>query len=82
MQQGPYLINSKNSENLPHCREFIRACCVKISRIYDILTVLGNFCTNSKLSVLKQQLINLQTEHGKGYNWHFIELKDAKHDYL
>ena len=53
----------------------------KVSTFYHILTFLGNFCNSGKLSVFKQQHINLQTEHGKGYTWHFIELKDTKHDY-
>jgi hypothetical protein len=67
MKKDPYLFNSKNSENLPHCIEFIIAYYVKISRFYHILTFLGNFSNDSKLSVLKQQLMNVQTKHGKGY---------------
>jgi hypothetical protein len=54
---------------------------LKISYFYHVLTVHINSGHNRKLSVFKQQHINLQTEHGKGYNWHFIGLKDIKHDY-
>ena len=39
----------------------------KVSTFYHIPTFLENFCNNNKLSVLKQQLINLQDKHGKGY---------------
>ena len=48
-------------------------------RFYHVLTIQEYSGHNRKLSVFKQQHINLQTEHGKGYNWHFIELKDTKH---
>ena len=51
----------------------------KVSTFYHILTFLGNFCNIDKLSVLKQQHVDLQNKHGKGYPWHFIEKKDAKH---
>ena len=39
----------------------------KVSTFYHILTFLGNFCNTDKLSVLKQQFIDLQDKHGKGY---------------
>ena len=55
--------------------------CVEISDFYHVLTIHKKSGHNRKLSVFKQQHINLQTEHGKGYNWHFIEPKDTKHDY-
>ena len=71
MQQDPYLHNSKNSEKLPHYRELMHACCVKNSELYHVLTIQENSGHNRKLSVFKQQHINLQTEHGKGYTWHF-----------
>ena len=78
MQEDTYLFNSKNSENLPHCREFIIAYCVKISSFYQIMPFQGNFCNSDKLSVLKQQLIYLQIMHGEGYPRKFIETKDMK----
>jgi hypothetical protein len=56
--------------------------CVKISYFYHVLTIQEYSEHSRKLSVFKQQHINLQTGHGKGYNWHFIEIKDTKHDYL
>ena len=34
---------------------------------YHILTFLGNFCNTDKLSVFKQQHVDLQNKHGKGY---------------
>ena len=39
----------------------------KVSTFYHILAILGNFCNNDKLSVLKQQHVYLQNKHGKGY---------------
>ena len=39
----------------------------KVSTFYHILTFLGNFCNSDKLSVLKQQHVDLQNKHGKGY---------------
>ena len=39
----------------------------KVSTFYHILTFLGNFCNIDKLSVLKQQHVDLQNKHGKGY---------------
>ena len=59
----------------------MHAYCVKIADFYHVLTIHKNSGHNRKLSVFKQQHINLQTEYGKGYNWNFIELKDTKHDY-
>jgi hypothetical protein len=59
----------------------MHAYCVKISDFYHALTIQEYSGHNRKLPVFKQQHINLQTEHGKGYNWYFIELKDTKHDY-
>ena len=53
----------------------------KVSTFYHILTFLGNFCNIDKLSVLKLQHVDLQNKHGKGYQCHFIEIKDAKHYY-
>jgi hypothetical protein len=67
MQQDPYFPNSKNSEKLPHYRELMHSCCVKISEFYHALTIQEYSGHNRKLSVFKQQHINLQTEHGKGY---------------
>ena len=55
--------------------------CVKISDFYHVLTIQKYSGHNRKLSIFKQQHMNLQTEHGKGYSWHYIELKDTKHDY-
>ena len=51
----------------------------KVSAFCHILTFLGNFCNSNKLSVLKQQHVDLQNKHGKGYTWLFIELRDEKH---
>ena len=82
MNKNPYFPNSKNSEKLPRDRELMYAYCVKISDFYHVLTIQEYYGHNRKLSVFKQQHMNLQTKHGKGYNWHFIELKDTKHDYL
>ena len=42
-----------------------------VSTFYHILTFLGDFCNSDKLSVLKQQRIDLQNKHAKGYPWHF-----------
>ena len=81
MNKNSYFPNSKNSEKLPHDRELMLAYCIKISDFYHVLTIHINSGLNRKLSVFKQQHMNLQTEHGKGYNWHFIKLKDTKHDY-
>ena len=39
----------------------------KNSAIYHIPNFLGNFCNSDKLSVLKQQHVDLQNKHGKGY---------------
>ena len=39
----------------------------KVSTFYHIMTFLGNFCNNGKLSVLKQQHVYLQNKHGKSY---------------
>ena len=38
----------------------------KVSTYYHILTFLGNFCNSGKLSILKQQQVDLQNKHGKG----------------
>jgi hypothetical protein len=59
----------------------MHACFVKISDFYHILTIQEYSGHNRKLSVFKQQHINLQTEHGNGYTWPFIEIKWCKHDY-
>jgi hypothetical protein len=67
MQQDPYLINFNNSENFPHCKEFINVDCFQISRFYHMLTFLGKLFSSSKLSDLKQQLSILQNKYGKGY---------------
>jgi hypothetical protein len=82
MKEDSYFFNSKNYKTLPHCRQFIIAYFLKLSRFYHVLTIQEYSGHNRQLSVFKQQHMNLQTEHGKGYNWHFIELKDTKHDYL
>ena len=55
----------------------MHAYCVKNSDFYHILTIQEYSGHNRKLSIFKQQHMNLQTEHGKGYNWHFIELKNT-----
>ena len=39
----------------------------KVPTFYHIPTFLGNFCNGDKLSVLKQQHVDLQNKHGKGY---------------
>ena len=39
----------------------------KVSTFYHILNFLGNFCNNDKLSILKQQHVDLENKHGKGY---------------
>ena len=67
MQQDPYFPNSKNSEKLPHDRELMHDFCVNISEFYHVLTIQEYSRHNRKLFVFKQQHINLQTEHGKGY---------------
>ena len=43
----------------------------KVSTFYHILTFLGNFCNIDKLSILKQQHVDLQNKHSKGYHCHF-----------
>ena len=80
MNKNPYFPHSKNSEKLPRDRELMHAYYLKISDFYHVLTIQEYSGHNRKLSVFKQQHINLQTEHGKGYNWHFIELKYTKYD--
>jgi hypothetical protein len=81
VNNNSYYPNSKYSEKLPRDRELMHSYCVKISDFYHVLTIQEYSGHNRKLSVFKQQHINLQAEHGKGYNWHFIELKDSKYDY-
>ena len=39
----------------------------KVSTFYHILTFLGNFCNIDKLSILKQQHVDLQRKHDTGY---------------
>ena len=39
----------------------------KVSAFYHILNFLENFCNSGKLSVFKQQHVDLQNKHGKGY---------------
>ena len=53
----------------------------KVSTFYHILTFLGNFLNIDKLSVFKQQHVDLQNKHSKGFNATFIEIKYAKHYY-
>jgi hypothetical protein len=67
MQQDPYFPNSKNSEKLPHDRELMHAFCVINSDFYHVLTIQEYSGHNRKLSVFKQQHIDFQTEHDKGY---------------
>ena len=43
----------------------------KNSTFYHILTFLGNFCNTDKLSIFKQQHVDLQDKHGKGHTWNF-----------
>ena len=43
----------------------------KVSTFYHILNFLGNFCNIDKLSVLKQQHVDLQNKHNRGYQSHF-----------
>ena len=78
MQQYQYFFKSKYYENLPHCTKFIRAYCAKVSTFYHIMTFLGNFCNNDKLSILKQQHVDVQNKHGKGYPWHFYGKERCK----
>ena len=42
----------------------------QVSTFYP--TFLGNFCKIDKLSVLKQQHVDLQNKHGKGYSLTFL----------
>ena len=71
MQEDSYICNSKNSEKLPYCIKLVLSYCVKISTFYHIPTFLGIFGNRDKLSVLKQQHVDLQNKHGKGYPCHF-----------
>ena len=71
MQEKSYFPNSKNSGTLPHCRQFVVTGCVEVSRFYHVLTIHQYSKHNSKLSVFKQQHIDLQNKHGKGYTWYF-----------
>jgi hypothetical protein len=50
---------------------------VKISRFYPVLTIHKYSKHNNKLSVFKQQHIDLQIEHGKAILVIFIEIKDT-----
>ena len=50
----------------------------KVSAFYHILNLLGNFCNNDKVSVLKQQHVYLQNSMVKAILATFIEIKDAK----
>ena len=67
MQEESYFPNSKNSEKLPHCRKFVVPYSVKLSRFYRVLNFLRNSDNIGKLCVFKQQHIDLQNKHGKGY---------------
>ena len=67
MEEESYLFNSKNSENLPQCRKFMIANFVKVSRFYHVLTFFKNSDNDKKLSVFRQQHVDLQNKHGKGY---------------
>ena len=53
MQEESYFPNSKNSEKLPHCREFVVTDGVKISRFYHLLTFQKNLDNDRKLSIFK-----------------------------
>ena len=39
----------------------------KVSTFYHILNFLGNFSNTDKLSVFKQQHVDMQNKHDKGY---------------
>jgi len=39
----------------------------KVSTFYHILTFLWNFCNSDKLSVFRQQHVDLQNKHGNGH---------------
>ena len=68
MQEYQYLFNSKNYEEKYHTVENLSELIFqKVSTFYHILTFLGNFCNIDKLSILKQQHVDLQNKHGKGY---------------
>ena len=67
MQEYQYLPNSKNYENLSHYRKIIRAYYAKSFKILANSKFSRNFCNNGKLSVFKQQHVDLQNKHGKGY---------------
>ena len=71
MHDSSYFPNSKNYENLHTVENLWELNMQNVSTFYHILTFLGNFCNNGKLSVLKQQHVYLQNKHGKGYPWHF-----------
>ena len=36
---------------------------------------------DAKVSVFAQNRINKYPHYPKGFTWHFIEIKDTKHDY-
>ena len=50
----------------------------KVSTFYHILTFLGNYCNSGKLSVFKQQHVDLKIGIVKAINATFIEIKDEK----
>ena len=39
----------------------------KVSTFYHVLTFLGNYCNSGKLTVFKQQHIDLQNKHVESY---------------
>ena len=79
MQQYQYFPKSKNMPIYHTVYDLSELNMQKVSTFYHFLNFLWNFCNSDKLSVLKQQHIELQNKHGKGYPWHFIENKDAEH---
>ena len=72
MQEYQYFLDSKKLWIFYHTVENVLDLILqKVSTFYHVLTFLGNFCNSDKLSVLKQQHVDLQNKHGKGYAWHF-----------
>ena len=78
MQDSSYFPNSNNSEKLAHCRKCIIAYYAKSFNILSHSDFSREFCNSDKLSVLKQQHVDLQTKHGKGYPCHFYQKERCK----
>ena len=80
MKEYQYLFNSKNYENLPHCRKFIRAYFAKSFNLLshsdfsgEIFATAVNFC----LETATCRLVKISIV--KAINATFIEIKAAKH---